>query len=148
MNELHVYCPHCRSTVKVQPELAGQLASCPLCFGQFRVPITEGGATPSSPATPAGFAGFAGNRQNFEKTVGSARVACGLLAIFGGLVGLHKFALGRMGAGLIMLLATSLSCFLLSPVLWIIGIIEGVLYLLCTDEEFYQRYIVEEQSWF
>jgi hypothetical protein len=34
------------------------------------------------------------------------------------------------------------------PVMHIIGIIEGIIYLTKTDEQFYQTYMVEKKGWF
>ena len=38
-----------------------------------------------------------------------------------------------------------LSCVAVS---WIIGIIEGIIYLTKSDEDFHQMYVVEQKGWF
>ncbi len=83
-----------------------------------------------------------------EKNAGPSRVACGVVAILLGWLGIHKFMLGQTVPGVIMLLITVLTCTTLSIVPWVIGIIEGIMYLTKTDEEFYQTYVVEKKAWF
>lgn len=77
-----------------------------------------------------------------------SRVTAGVLAILLGAFGVHKFYLGMTGAGVIMLLVSLLTCGLLSPVMYVIALIEGITYLTKTDEEFQQLYVVEKKSWF
>jgi TM2 domain-containing membrane protein YozV len=76
------------------------------------------------------------------------RLAAGLLAILLGSLGIHKFMLGMTTQGIIMLLISVLSCGIAVPVMHVIGIIEGVIYLSKTDAEFYQQYVVEKRPWF
>lgn len=78
----------------------------------------------------------------------SNRIAAGVCGILLGSFGVHKFILGRVGAGVIMLLATLLSCGWLGIVAHVIGIIEGILYLTKTDEQFHQEYVVGKKAWF
>jgi hypothetical protein len=47
-----------------------------------------------------------------------------------------------------MLLVTVLTCGIGSAVIGIIGLVEGIIYLTKSDEEFYQTYIVEKKGWF
>ncbi len=77
-----------------------------------------------------------------EQPVESKRVLVGVLAILLGTFGVHKFVLGRTTAGIIMLL---LSCTTISG---IIGLIEGIIYLTKTDEEFIDMYQVGQKAWF
>ncbi len=76
------------------------------------------------------------------------RIAAGVLAILLGSLGIHKFVLGFTLPGVILLLVTILTCGAGGAVTGIIGLIEGIIYLTKSDEEFYQRYIVEKQQWF
>ena len=76
------------------------------------------------------------------------KIAAGICGIILGSLGVHKFILGYTGAGLVMLLVTLLTCFLASPVMSIIGIIEGILYLTKSDEEFVRTYVVGRKDWF
>ena len=78
----------------------------------------------------------------------SKKIAAGICGILIGWLGIHKFILGMNTPGIIMILVTVLSCFMLSPVMSIIGLIEGIIYLTKTDEEFYQTYAIEKKEWF
>jgi len=78
----------------------------------------------------------------------SPKVAAGICGILLGSLGVHKFILGYTGAGLIMLLATLLTCFLAAPVISIIGLIEGILYLTKSDAEFIRTYVDGRKEWF
>ena len=80
--------------------------------------------------------------------IANKRIASGILAILLGVFGVHKFYLGYTGAGMIVLLMTLLSVFLLAPVTSIIGLIEGIIYLAKSDREFYRDYIVRKRAWF
>ena len=76
------------------------------------------------------------------------RIAAGVLGILLGALGIHKFVLGRVGAGLVMLLVTLLTCGWGGIVMNVIGIIEGIIYLTRSEEQFYWEYVVGKKSWF
>jgi TM2 domain-containing membrane protein YozV len=76
------------------------------------------------------------------------RIVAGILGILRGIFGVHKFYLGFTATGLIMLLVSVLSVFTLAPVMAIIGFVEGILYLLKSDREFYREYVVRRRNWF
>lgn len=79
------------------------------------------------------------------------KVVSGILAILLGWLGIHKFYLGYQTEGIIMLvvgLAGWLLCGLPTMAVSIIGIIEGVLYLTKTDEQFVATYINGRKGWF
>lgn len=80
------------------------------------------------------------------------KLVAGLLGIFLGSLGIHKFYLGYNNAGLIMLLVTLvgsiITCGISAAVMSIIGLIEGIIYLTKTDEQFYEIYVVEQKAWF
>lgn len=79
-------------------------------------------------------------------------VAAGLLAIFLGTLGIHKFYLGYNVAGFIMLAVTVLGSLvtfgLAGAVMWVISIIEGILYLTKSQSEFEQIYVLNKREWF
>ena len=58
-----------------------------------------------------------------------SKLAAGLLGIFLGCFGVHNFYLGNTGKAVAQLLITLLSCFVLSVVSAIWGLIEGILIL-------------------
>jgi TM2 domain-containing membrane protein YozV len=83
------------------------------------------------------------------------KIAAGLLAIFLGGLGIHKFYLGFTGPGLVFLLVNTIGfavtwVMLLLPniVLGVIALIEGIIYLTKSDEEFEQLYVVQKKQWF
>jgi len=63
------------------------------------------------------------------------KTTAGLLAIFLGGLGVHKFYLGKTGLGILYLLF----CWTYIPA--IIGLIEGIIYLSASDEKFYNNYV-------
>ncbi len=65
-----------------------------------------------------------------------SRLAAALLAIFLGSFGIHKFYLGKPGQGVLYLI------FFWTVIPGIVGFIEGILYLVMSDEEFWSRYPV------
>lgn len=84
------------------------------------------------------------------------KMLAGLLAIFLGAFGVHKFILGYKKEGLIMLVITIvgivLSCIGIGVfVVWavgLVGLIEGIMYLTKSDEEFYNTYQAGSKPWF
>ena len=109
------------------PELAAELKAPP--------PISAAGSSMSMSAS-------SGNPR------ASNKIAAGVCGILLGSLGVHKFILGYTGAGLIMLLVTLLTCFLASPLMHIIGLIEGIIYLTKSDDEFVRLYVDGRKEWF
>ena len=72
----------------------------------------------------------------------SKRILAGVLAIVLGGFGIHKFILGQTVPGIIMLV---LACTGISS---IIGLVEGIIYLTKSDDEFIQMYQVDKKAWF
>ena len=79
-------------------------------------------------------------------------VAAGLLAIFLGSLGIHKFYLGYNTPGFIMLAVTIVgsifSLGIAGLAMVVISIVEGVLYLSKSQTEFEQVYIFNKKEWF
>jgi TM2 domain-containing membrane protein YozV len=80
--------------------------------------------------------------------VSGKKIACGICAILIGSLGIHKFILGMTTPGLIMLLVTLLTCGIGGLVMWVIGLVEGIMYLTKSDQEFYETYMVGKKEWF
>jgi TM2 domain-containing membrane protein YozV len=78
----------------------------------------------------------------------SKKIAAGVCGILLGALGIHKFILGYKAEGLIMLLVTILTCGLAGIIFGIIGLVEGILYLTKSDDEFVQTYVVNKRGWF
>lgn len=79
---------------------------------------------------------------------GDKKMVTGILAILLGSLGVHKFILGYTTEGVIMLLISVLSCGILAVIPSVIGIIEGIMYLTKSDEEFVRTYIQSKKGWF
>lgn len=71
------------------------------------------------------------------------KVLAGVLAILLGGFGVHKFILGYTKEGIIQLIL-GLAC----GVGALIGLIEGIIYLTKSDEDFYNTYQVGKKGWF
>jgi TM2 domain-containing membrane protein YozV len=80
--------------------------------------------------------------------VSNKKLAAGLLGIFLGSFGIHKFVLGYTKAGLIMLLITVLTCGVAGFVMGLIGVIEGIIYLTQTPLVFKATYLEGRKEWF
>jgi TM2 domain-containing membrane protein YozV len=78
----------------------------------------------------------------------SNKIAAGVFGILLGSLGIHKFILGYTGAGLVMLLFTLITCGALAPIIHIIGLIEGIIYLCKTDDDFVRTYVDGRREWF
>ena len=80
-----------------------------------------------------------GTRQPGTQLVAAApsgkRVGASLFAIFLGVFGAHKFYLGKPGQGLLYLV------FFWTAIPAIVGLVEGILYLTMSDEEFAKKYL-------
>jgi TM2 domain-containing membrane protein YozV len=86
------------------------------------------------------------------------KLAAGLCGILLGGFGVHKFILGYQNEGVIMLgaylvgfVSSFFTCglgILISIAVAIVGLVEGIMYLTKSDEEFSQTYIVGKKPWF
>ena len=80
----------------------------------------------------------------YETFGGDAVKAAGILGIVIGSLGVHKFVLGYNKEGIIQIILSIVTC----GVGGIIGLIEGIIYLTKSDEEFYETYQVNKRPWF
>jgi TM2 domain-containing membrane protein YozV len=71
-------------------------------------------------------------------------VLCGVLGILLGAWGIHRFVLGDVTGGLIRIGITLVTC----GAGGLIGLIEGIIYLTKTDEQFIQEYQIGKKGWF
>ncbi len=86
------------------------------------------------------------------------KLIAGLLGIFLGFLGIHKFFLGYKQAGITMLVVwlvagllakfVFLSLGIICTLVHIVGIIEGILYLVKSDSEFEATYLQGKKEWF
>jgi TM2 domain-containing membrane protein YozV len=92
-------------------------------------------------------------KETFAETTGSnKKILAGVLAILLGAFGVHKFILGYTKEGIIMLVITiiigAFTCGIGASAMGIIGLIEGIIYLTKSDEEFFNIYQVGKKPWF
>ncbi len=84
--------------------------------------------------------------------ISNKKLAAGLLGIFLGAFGAHKFLLGYTTPAIIMLVVTLaggvVTCGVASGVMGVIGLIEGIIYLTKTPEEFQATYVDAKKEWF
>lgn len=86
------------------------------------------------------------------------KIAAGICGIVLGGLGIHKFVLGYQQEGIIMLsvyivsfIIAMVTCGIGTPLILVttvIGIIEGIIYLTKSDEEFVQTYVLNKKPWF
>lgn len=72
------------------------------------------------------------------------KITAGICAILVGWLGVHKFILGYTTEGVIQLVLGILTCGLTN----ILSIIEGIIYLTKSDEDFVRTYIQNKKGWF
>ncbi len=87
------------------------------------------------------------------------KLASGIFAILLGALGVHKFYMGYTKEGIILLLSTLVILPLLTiitcgigsamyAVVFIIPLVEGIIYLSMTDQQFDNTYIKNNKPWF
>lgn len=78
-----------------------------------------------------------------QEEINQKKLIAGLLAIFVGAFGIHKFYLGMMKEGIIMLVLA-----MFCGVSGFIGLAEGIIYLTKSNEEFAKTYLEGKKGWF
>jgi TM2 domain-containing membrane protein YozV len=79
------------------------------------------------------------------------RTTIGKIAIFLGVLGIHKFMMGKIRAGVITLAVSIVGALFPIPgplVMIVIGVIEGRKYLSMTDAQFESVYLTGTKDWF
>lgn len=71
------------------------------------------------------------------------KLLCGILAIVIGWTGIHKFLLGYNKEGVLQILLS-----FLCGIGAVIALIEGIIYLTKSDQEFYEIYQIGKRPWF
>ncbi len=72
------------------------------------------------------------------------KIIAGICGILLGGFGVHKFILGYTTEGIIQIVITFVTCGIGS----IVGLVEGIIYLTKSDEEFVRTYIQNKKGWF
>jgi TM2 domain-containing membrane protein YozV len=93
---------------------------------------------PYAPPAPAAARGGAAEKN---------KLVAGVLGILLGGLGVHKFYLGYTKEGLIMLAGNLLWIVGMGWVPNVVGLVEGVMYLFKSDQEFYDTYVVGSKPW-
>ena len=87
-----------------------------------------------------------------ETEISNRKLAAGLLGVFLGSFGVHKFVLGYKNAGIIMLVVSLaggvVTCGVATAVMSVIGLIEGIIYLTKSTDEFREMYLDHQKEWF
>jgi len=80
------------------------------------------------------------------------KMVAGILAILLGGLGIHKFYLGYTKTGVIMLVVSLVlgvvTCGIGFSLMGIVGLVEGIIYLTKTDEQFVATYVTGKKEWF
>ncbi|HEY2867479.1 MAG TPA: hypothetical protein VGJ02_10340 [Pyrinomonadaceae bacterium] len=133
----YVTCPNCHTQ---NPGINSRCVNCGTAMPVAAAPMQQ---MPNAAAKPAG---------------ADKKLAAGLCGILLGAFGVHKFILGYQTEGFILLgvtlaawVITFITCGIgvfLVFIPSIIGIIEGVIYLTKSDEDFVNTYIINKKPWF
>lgn len=95
---------------------------------------------------------FSENARETFQSKENKKILAGILGILFGALGIHKFILGYNKEGVIMLAISLIlgffTCGIGASFMGLIGLIEGVIYLTKSDEEFYNTYQVGKKTWF
>jgi len=103
-----------------------------------QAPLTSvGGYQPMQSVNP-------GAMTDWKALGADKKITAGICAILVGWLGVHKFILGYTTEGIIQLVLGVLTCGLTN----ILSIVEGVIYLTKSDEEFVRTYIQNKKGWF
>lgn len=109
-------------------------------------PAVEETPPPAPAPAPAAAAPVASTSSAKDK-----KLLAGILGIVLGAYGVHKFILGYQKEGIIMAVIGVVGLFLCgipTIITAIIGLIEGIMYLTKSDEEFDRIYIKGQKTWF
>src|SRR5437660_10521858 len=129
-------CSHCQAPL---PSIGGQ----PTAYQtptDYQQPY-QGSYQPIQPPIP--MYGGSQSSQDLQRMGAEKKVVAGLCAILLGGFGVHKFILGYTNEGIIQLVLGL--CFGIGG---IIGIVEGIIYLTKSDEEFARTILVQNMAWF
>ncbi|HEY5885734.1 MAG TPA: TM2 domain-containing protein [Pyrinomonadaceae bacterium] len=123
------YCTKCGA---INDDLAQYCTNC-------QAPLTPvvGGYQPMQSVNP-------GAMTDWKALGADKKIVAGICGILVGALGVHKFVLGYTTEGIIQLVLGIITC----GAAGIIGIIEGIIYLTKSDEEFVRTYVQNKKGWF
>lgn len=128
------YCTRCGA---MNDEGAQYCTSCQAPLTSVSGPPPGSGYQPMQSVNP-------GAMTDWKAMGADKKITAGILGILVGGFGVHKFVLGYTTEGIITLVITLVTC----GVGHIIGLIEGIIYLTKSDEEFVRTYIQNKKGWF
>ena len=137
-------CPECGKQYSTQEKV--NRVKCPYCGAETNVSYAEQEPQQSQWQQYGNEASRAIDSVFNDGPSGKSRGIAGLLALLMGAFGLHYFYIGKTTAGVVFLIISLLSCFLLSPVVHILAVIQGVLFFTSTQEEFEQKWVTTTNS--
>lgn len=127
------YCTRCGA---INDDAAQYCTSC-------QAPLTS-----VSSAPPAGYQPMQsvnpGAMTDWKQLGADKKIIAGILGILVGGFGVHKFVLGYTTEGLIQIVITFITCGVGS----VVGLVEGIIYLTKSDEDFVRTYIQNKKGWF
>jgi len=104
-----------------------------------------------APLSPVGSVGYQpmqsvnqGAMTDWKQMGADKKIIAGILGILVGSLGIHKFVLGYTTEGIIQIVISVITC----GAGGIVGLIEGIIYLTKSDEEFVRTYIQNKKGWF
>jgi TM2 domain-containing membrane protein YozV len=123
------YCTKCGA---INDDIAQYCTNC-------QAPLTNvaGGYQPMQSVHP-------GAITDWKALGGDKKIVAGILGILVGGFGVHKFVLGYTTEGIIQIAISLVTCGVGS----LIGLIEGIIYLTKSDEDFVRTYIQSKRGWF
>ena len=124
------YCTKCGA---INDEMAQYCTNCQAALTQ----VAGGGGYPVQPVPP-------GAMTDWKALGADKKIVAGILGILVGSLGIHKFILGYTNEGIIQIVISIFTC----GVGGIIGLIEGIIYLTKSDEDFVRTYIQGKRGWF
>jgi TM2 domain-containing membrane protein YozV len=110
-----IYCPQCGRPMSLSPEFSGTAVHCPSCRAVVFPPAVAPPQAPFAVPAPWNAMGYSQRR----------KLVAGLLGIFFGSLGVHRFYLGYVGIGLLQIIVTLAT----GGIGGIWGFIEGILCL-------------------
>jgi TM2 domain-containing membrane protein YozV len=123
------YCTKCGAT---NDESAQYCSTC-----QAPLAPVSGGYQPMQSVNP-------GQMTDWKALGADKKLVAGICGILLGGFGVHKFILGYTTEGIIQIVITFVTCGVGS----IVGLVEGIIYLTKSDEDFVRTYIQNKKGWF
>ena len=150
MSEHATLCPHCGAPNKPGATVCEYCEKPLVETAQAAAPEAESEIKSYSQPNSQSYS-QSGSQSYSQAPVGAkSKLVAALLGIFLGSLGIHKFYLGYKREGFIMLgvglIGSMISTFIGSAV-GFLGLVEGVIYLFKSEEDFYNTYVAGRKEW-